>query len=153
MVFRLIFAKGNDLVMRLIKRGANEIVHAGIHDDELAIAVGLAIEHARQQKAGLGHDGTARLDEDLETLSGSVLAHSLDEFANGQRFIARLVRHPQAAAQIQSANGNTASAQALHQRDHLVEDLEHGRDVDDLRCRYGSSRHPAPNFRDASARP
>ncbi len=37
------------------------------------VAVGLAIQHARQQHAGFGHDGPARLDQDLKPMPGHAL--------------------------------------------------------------------------------
>ena len=71
MVPRLVLPQRNDLVMRLIERGADQIVHGGVHDHELPFAVALAIEHARQQHARFGHDGAARLDQDFEVVSGA----------------------------------------------------------------------------------
>ena len=128
------FAQRNDLVIGLVQRGTDEIVHGRIDDHKLAIAVGLAIKDARQQQAGFGHDGAARLDQDLDAMPGCAPGHFLDEFANGWRLVTGLVGHAQAASQIQSPNSNAGGAQPLDQRDHLIEDLEHGCDLDDLRA-------------------
>ena len=54
-----------DIVVRLVERRADKIVHAGIDDDEgLGLAV-LHIEHARHQDAGIADDEPARLEDQL----------------------------------------------------------------------------------------
>ena len=63
--------------MRVIERGADQVVHGGVHDDEFAFAVGFAIQHARQQHARFGDNGAARLDQNLEAVRRTLSRRSL----------------------------------------------------------------------------
>ena len=49
--------------MRLVERGADQVVHGGVGDHEGLFAVALHVEHARHQRPGLGDEKAARLDE------------------------------------------------------------------------------------------
>ena len=62
-------------MVRLVERGTNQIVHGSVDNNELTIAVALAIEHASEQQARFGHDGAAGLDQDFQIVSGSAAAH------------------------------------------------------------------------------
>ena len=54
---------GQDLVVGLVERGADEVVHAGVGDDEGLGAVLLDVKDAGEQAAGLGDDEAAGLEE------------------------------------------------------------------------------------------
>ena len=56
-------AHGHDLVMRLVERGTDEVVHGRVGDDEGLFTVVLDVEHAGEQRAGLGDEEAAGLDE------------------------------------------------------------------------------------------
>src|ERR1035437_649428 len=53
----------HDLVMGLVKRRADEVVHGGVGNDEGLLAVLLDLEDAGNQRPGLGDEEAARLDE------------------------------------------------------------------------------------------
>ena len=56
---------GADVVVRLVERRADQIVHAGIDDDEGLGFAALHVEHARHQDAGIADDQPARLEDQL----------------------------------------------------------------------------------------
>ena len=50
-------------MITLVKRGTDEIVHAGIDDDEFLLRGLLKVTNARQQDAGVADEKTARLKQ------------------------------------------------------------------------------------------
>src|SRR5208337_2521163 len=63
-------ANRNNLVIGTVERGTHEVVHSGVHHDEVLLAVSLHVEHAGQQDARVAHQGAARL-EDQPVLGGA----------------------------------------------------------------------------------
>src|ERR1700733_4564080 len=101
-------------MVRLIKRGADEVVHGGVNNDELPVAVAFAIKYASEQHAGFGYDRTAWLNQDFEAVSGGAPAHSLNELANGRRLVAWFVSYAKTAAEIERTDGQATGAQPFH---------------------------------------
>src|SRR5437870_1800339 len=54
----------HDLVVALIERRSNQIVHSGIHNSEFLLVGCFDVTHARKQDASVAHKKTARLDQD-----------------------------------------------------------------------------------------
>ncbi len=52
---------GRDRVDGLVERGADEVVHGGVHDDENFVAIAFDVENAREQNARGADDGAAGL--------------------------------------------------------------------------------------------
>ncbi len=55
-----------DLVVGLVEGGADEVVHAGVGDDEGLGAVLFHVEDGGEEGAGLGYEEAARLEEEME---------------------------------------------------------------------------------------
>jgi len=49
-----------------VERGAQEIVHSGIHDNETFLPIGFYILHASEENAGMGDDGAARFKQQMD---------------------------------------------------------------------------------------
>ena len=62
---RFPFPRGyrHDLVIGLVERGTDEVVHGGVGDHKGLLAVALDLKDARHESAGLRDDKAARLDE------------------------------------------------------------------------------------------
>ncbi len=54
---------GHNLVVRLVERGADEVVHRRIRDDECLAAVPLHVQHARHQRSRLRDEKSPRLKQ------------------------------------------------------------------------------------------
>ena len=67
-----------DLVMRLVKRGANQVVHRRVDDDELFLAAPLAVKDRREQNARRAHDRAARFEHQLEVLAAQSLGEPVE---------------------------------------------------------------------------
>ena len=66
----------NDLVVGVVERGADEIVHGGVGDDEGLAAVFLYVEDASEEGSGLGYDEAAGFEEQVGGLVGQALRQS-----------------------------------------------------------------------------
>ena len=62
---RVVGDHGEDLVVGLVERWADEVVHGGVGDDEVLGAVLLGVEDAGEQRAGLGDEEAAGLEEEV----------------------------------------------------------------------------------------
>lgn len=71
-------AGGPGEVVGLVERGADELVHAGVDDDELLGAAVLDVLDAGEEDAGVADDGAAGLEEDAEA-AGDAVAEEGDE--------------------------------------------------------------------------
>ena len=56
---------GDDLVVGVVERGADEVVHGGVGDDEGFGAVLLDVEDAGEEGSGLGDDEAAGFEEEM----------------------------------------------------------------------------------------
>ncbi len=54
----------------VVERGADEVVHAGVGDDEGFGAVLFDVEDAGEERAGLGDDEAAGFEEEMRGLCG-----------------------------------------------------------------------------------
>ena len=97
-------------------------------------AAALAIEHARQQHARLGHDRAARLEHQREIVSLDLCAHRGGESARVGRAGLRRVGHAQAAAEVQMPNRQARRAQPLDQRQHLSDRFHQRARIENLRA-------------------
>jgi hypothetical protein len=57
-------ANRNDVVVGLVERWADQIVHGGIGNDEGLLAVALHLQDTRDERPGLGHEETPGLEEE-----------------------------------------------------------------------------------------
>ena len=117
----------NDLVPGVVERRADEIVHAGVDDDEgLGLAL-LHIEDARHEHARIADDQPARLEHELAAQRAHVTAHDLGVALGmiGLRVLAVVIRNAEAAAEIDVRDRVTVGAQIAHelreQREGFVE--------------------------------
>ena len=67
---------GQNLVVGLVERRPDEVVHAGIRDYESLSPIALHVENPGQQSTRLGDQETARLNQQtyLQTLEGASIA-------------------------------------------------------------------------------
>ena len=75
-------ADGYDVVVSLVERGADEIVHGRIGNDEGFFAVALDDEHAGKERTGLGHKEPAGLDEQAAFKAGKALKNGGGVFSH-----------------------------------------------------------------------
>src|SRR6185436_2148169 len=62
-----LFADRNDFVIGIVKGWADQVVHGGIHDDEILFAGAFHVLDAGDEDAGVAGDETAGLDEDSQS--------------------------------------------------------------------------------------
>ena len=55
----------DDFVVGMIERGANQVVHGGVGDDESLAAVFFDVEDACEECAGLSYDEASRFEEEV----------------------------------------------------------------------------------------
>ncbi len=67
---------GDDLVVGVVERGADEVVHRGVGDDEGLATVLLDVEDAGEEGAGLGYDEAAGFEEQVCGLAGETFGES-----------------------------------------------------------------------------
>ena len=119
--------------MRVVERRADQVVHAGIDDDEgFGFAV-LHIEHARDQDAGIADDEPARLEDQLAVKTARrVFDDPRIGVRIGRRIVVLAIGNAQAAAEIDMADAVAVGAQRAHeigeQRERVAERIE----LDDL---------------------
>src|SRR5262249_5632626 len=127
---RLLYHRPN-LMMRVIQRWTDEIVHGSVDDNEVLYLAALHEQHARNQNTGIADQETARLKNQsaVETASGS-----LDHLGVGLRVRRRLVvvavRNAQTTAKIHVQNCVAVGAENAHelgkQRKRIAERIEFG---------------------------
>ena len=89
--------------MGVIQGRADQVVHAGVDDQECLGVAMLDIDHARHQHAGIGGDQAARLeDQAAAQVPGQPRDHRAIGGGIGRRRVVVLVGHAQPAAQIQA---------------------------------------------------
>ncbi len=66
----------DDLVVSVVERGTDEVVHGGVGDDEGFGAVFFDVENAGQESTGLGYDEAARFEEEMGGFAGETLRES-----------------------------------------------------------------------------
>ena len=93
-----------DVVVRVVERRADEIVHPGIDDDEGLGLAALHVEHARDQDAGIADDEAARLeDQPAAEPARRALDHGRIGVRVGRRLVVLAVGNAEAAAEIDVA--------------------------------------------------
>ena len=97
-------ANGADVVVRRIQRRADQIVHAGIDDDEGLGLAALYVDDARHQDAGIADDEAAGLENELAV---KALGRALDDRGVGigirRRLVVLAIGNAQTAAEIDVA--------------------------------------------------
>jgi hypothetical protein len=71
-----------DIVMRVVERRTDQIVHAGVDDDEGLGLAALHVKHARDQDAGIADDQPAGLEDQLAV---EIAGRALDDRRIGIR--------------------------------------------------------------------
>src|SRR6266568_1136210 len=111
----------HDLVMCLVERRANEVVHRRIGDDERLLPVLLHLQHTRQQRSSLRHDEAPRLKQQaaFETSKSlvnrrSILMH-FDRRAATSAVGCPVVVNPKSPARIDNVEQDACALQLLHQ--------------------------------------
>ena len=120
-----------DVVMRLIERRPDQIVHRGVDDDEILGLAALQIEHARDEDAGIADDQPARLEDQR---AAEPARRALDDRGIGVRIGRRLVvlaiGNAEPAAEIDMLDGVAVGTQRAdefgQQREGVVERLQIG---------------------------
>ena len=119
--------------MRLVQRGADQIVHRGVDDDEILGVAGLHIDHAGDQDAGIADDHPPRLEHQR---AAEVMRHPLDHRGIGvghrRRFAIHVIGNAEAAAEIDMRNGVAVGAQRLHEFRQHAERGFHPAQIGDL---------------------
>ena len=116
----------------LVQRWADQVVHRRIDDGKVLVRGVLEIFHAGQQHAGVGDDGTARLEQQCQPAAFDALAHGLDVVA-GQRRLLVAITHAKAATEVEVTDLDAAGGEPIDQRQQAVEGIEEGRQAGQLR--------------------
>ena len=122
---------GRMIVMRVVKGRPDQIVHAGIDDDEGLGLAALHVEHARDQDAGIADDQPARLENKPAI---EIARRALDDgrigIRIGRRLVVLAIGNAEPAAEIDVADLVTVGAQHAHeigeQRERVAERIELG---------------------------
>src|SRR6202011_1552176 len=120
-----------DVVVRLVKRRPNQVVHPGIDDDEGLRLSAFEIEHGGNQNTGVPDDDTARLeDQRTPEIARSALDHGRISRGIRRRLDLVPIGNPESSTDIDMADVVTIGAQRAHeisqQGKSVVERLELG---------------------------
>ncbi len=92
-----------EAVIGAVEAGAGQVVHAGVHDDEMLGVAGLGVEHLGHQDAGVAHQHPPGLQDEGALEALQVFQDLLPVLVRvGRRLV--VVLNPQAAAQVQVAD-------------------------------------------------
>ena len=106
-----------DPVERAVQHRPHQLGHARIEDHEhLAVRPVLDVDDARQQRAGGRDDAAARLEDDRQAGLPDDRQHRGGVLLGG-RHLRSVVRHPQAAAEIQMIDDDPVVPQFRRERD------------------------------------
>ena len=75
-------ADRNNVVVRLVERGTDEIVHGRVGNHEGLVAVALDDEHTGNEGTGLGNEESAGLDEQLAFKAGKAILDGRSVFSH-----------------------------------------------------------------------
>ena len=126
-------AERDDLVIGLIQRGADEIVHGRVDDDELFRFGRFAIEHAAEERASGADDGAAGFHHELQVVAGAAGADVLDVGGDVGFDLIRLVGDAEAATEVKMPDGHAAGAEAADEGEHGIERFFERGGVEQLR--------------------
>ena len=117
--------------MRLVQRRTDEVVHAGVDDDEVLGLAALQVEHARHQDAGIADQEPPRLeDQRAAEIAGRVLHHRRIGLGPRRRIVVLAIGNAETAAKIDVRDDVAVGAQGAHelgqQREGVVERLQLG---------------------------
>ena len=117
--------------MRLVQRRPDQVVHAGVDDDEILGLAALEIEHARDQDAGIADQQPPGLeDQRAAEIAGRVLDHRRIRLGPRRRIVVVAIGNAEAAAEIDMRDDVAVGAQVAHefgqQREGVVERLQLG---------------------------
>ena len=90
-----------DPMKGVVMRGPQEIRHAGVGDDEFLAAAPLSVENTREKHAGVAHQKSSGLEQDLESRAADERANHLAELGDIHRTLGRIVGDGQPAADVQ----------------------------------------------------
>ena len=112
----------HDVVPGLVHRRADQVVHAGVEDQEVAALALLDVDDAGEQHAGVAGDQPPGLDLDL---AAEVADGAADHLAvverQRRRLVGAAVGDAEAAAEVEPADGVAVGAQRAGQRGDLAE--------------------------------
>jgi hypothetical protein len=111
--------------MRIVESWANQVVHGGVDYHEFLIPAFLAIEHSRQQDAGVTDDRPAGFQVQVQTESRDLVAQRACEFADRRSRFVRSVSDTQAASEVDVMDGKALGAQAGDQIEYAIRGLHH----------------------------
>ena len=103
----------HDLVVRLIERRTNQIIHGRIHDQKFLLLGSLAVQQASEQYARGADNRPPRLDHHGEVPSLNLLSQLPDERADFRGRVGGPVGDPEAAAEIQVSDPMPLRTQPL----------------------------------------
>ena len=115
----------------VIERRANQVVHRRVDDDKIPGVALLHIDHLGDQDAGIADDQAARLEDDLETKRGHMLANDRRiSVRQWRRLVVGTVGNAQPAAEVDVLDGVAVGTQLAdqvdEQREGVVERLQFG---------------------------
>src|SRR5918998_1713957 len=113
---------GAHLVVGVVEARAEQIVHAGVGDDEVLTAAPLPVDHTGQQYPGVAGYVAAHLAEDLRARGFQGRPNGVDEiFGTGRLFV--LVAYPQAPTDVEVLDVEAAAFELVDQLGALIDGL------------------------------
>ena len=102
--------------MGFIERGADQVVHRGVDDDEILGFAVLHVDHAGDEDAGIADDHPPRFEHQR---AAKIMRHPLDHLGIGVRrrrgFAIHVIGNAEPAAEIDMRYGVAVGAQCLHE--------------------------------------
>ena len=126
-----------------VQRGAQEIVHSGIHDNKAFAAVGFYVLDASEENAGVGDDRAARFEQKMDTQRLDRARNHTSVVNPGRRLLIG-VAHAEAAAKIEIFQIDSQFAKFANERDKTRERLLKLAKSSDLRANVRAETAP-PN--------
>src|SRR5690606_33011349 len=127
---------GFDAVPCAIEGGADQVVHGRVHDGEVLGFAMLQVLHLGQQHAGVAHQRTPGLEHDFKVVQAVCLQNLEDIVQQGRgrqrRFIG--ISYAYSCAQIKMLEMYAVLSQGLDELDELVQGVQVGADLGDLRA-------------------
>src|SRR6185369_3663080 len=128
-----ILANRPHIMMCLIERGSDEIVHAGIHDDERFGLAALEIKRTRDQDACVADDEATGLEYEhaIEIARGALYERGISAWVR-RGLITFAIRNSEPAPQVNVADCVPIGAQRAHKVSEHGESLFEGGEIGDL---------------------
>ena len=125
----------HNLVISVVERGTNQVIHRRVHHHKLLPVISLAIDDARQQHASRRDNGPPRLQQQMYPIPcRAAQRRSVANLARKSTLGVVFVRNAQPAAGVHIANVMPVRPQRPHQNSHALQRFLKRLGIGDLRA-------------------